>query len=159
MVKASDQGTRLLSLIDGLRSRGYRITPQRRAVIEILMNSDDHPSVDLIYERVRDRFPMTSLATVYKTISLLRDVGEIHEIGFVDSTSRFDAGRTDPHGHLICTRCGKVRDLDIEMGGSRLQAAIADDTGYEIKWERHDFFGVCPDCRKNLQKQEKETEQ
>ena len=52
MVKASDQGTRLLSLIDGLRSRGYRITPQRRAVIEILMNSDDHPSVDLIYERV-----------------------------------------------------------------------------------------------------------
>ena len=146
MAEISAQQTRLLSLIDRLRERGYRITPQRRAVIEVLLNSDDHPSVTVIYERVRDRFPMTRLSTVYKTISLLRDVGEIHELGFSDNTNRYDAGWTRPHAHIICTRCSQVRDLDIEMGG-RLRTEIAQDTGYDIEWERHDFFGICPDCK------------
>ena len=152
-----DQEKRLAAVIDRLRERRYRITPQRRAVIGILIESDDHPSVDLIYERVRERFPMTSLATVYKTISLLRQVGEIHEIGFSNDTSRYDAGRTNPHAHVVCTRCGKVRDLNIQMTGDIMLAEIASTTGYEIEWERHDFFGICPDCRNSSQPTEKEN--
>ena len=158
MAEISAQQTRLLSLIDRLRERGYRITPQRRAVIEVLLNSDDHPSVTVIYERVRDRFPMTRLSTVYKTISLLRDVGEIHELRFSDNTNRYDAAGTRPHAHIICTKCGQVGDLDTEMSG-RLRTEIAQDTGYDIEWERHDFFGICPDCKDNPQPREQETQQ
>ena len=159
VAEMSDQSARLLSLIDRLRERGYRITPQRRAVIEVLLHSDDHPGVGLIYERVRERFPMTRLSTVYKTISLLRDVGEIHEIGFSDDTNRYDAGKTQPHAHIICTRCNQVNDLDIEMSGNRLRMEIAQDTGYDIQWERHDFFGICPNCKDSPQPRMKETQQ
>ena len=156
IAEMGDQESTIGAVIDRLRELGYRITPQRRAVIEILLRSDDHPSVDLIHKRVRDRFPMTSLATVYKTISLLRDVGEIHEIASSDGTSRYDASRIQPHAHLICTACGKVIDLDIKLNNSRLRADLAATTGYEIEWERHDFFGICPDCKTDPKLAQKE---
>jgi len=155
----SDTEARLTDLIDKLRKHGYRITPQRRAVIEILLNNADHPSADLIYARVRERFPMTSLATVYKTIALLREMGEIYELGFSDSTNRFDASRPYPHAHMICIRCGRIGDLDVEMAEEELISKIARETGYDIVWHRSDFFGVCPDCQGESDTPVKETGQ
>ncbi len=104
--------TRLEELIAKLRERGYRLTPQRMAVLKILADSKEHPSAEQIYEQVQVDFPMTSLATVYKTVAVLKEMGEILELSFSDDSSHYDGGRSHPHPHLICIKCKSITDVD-----------------------------------------------
>jgi Fur family peroxide stress response transcriptional regulator len=141
-----DPETRLEELVEKLRERNYRLTPQRMAVLNILAVSDGHPSVEQIYEQMKVDFPMTSLATVYKTVTLLKEMGEVLELGFSDGGNRYDGNKPYPHPHLICTQCGAIEDL--EVGAVRdIPQQVARDTGYRIVSHRLDFFGVCPDCQ------------
>ena len=71
----ADPEARLDELTTGLRERGNRLTPQRMTVLKVLTASEEHPSVEQIYERVKVDFPMTSLATIYKTVTLLKEMG------------------------------------------------------------------------------------
>ena len=141
-----EQSVRLEMLIDGLRERGCRLTPQRRAVIQILVESQDHPTVEQIYEQVRETFPMTSLATVYKTVALLKEMGEVREIGFGEGGNRYDGADPSPHPHLICVECRQIVDLDLPTLDT-LPQAVAQEMGYRIIEHRVDFFGVCPQCQ------------
>lgn len=136
-------------LIVRLREQGYRLTPQRRAVLDILVTSKKHPSVEQIYERVRADFPMTSLATVYKTVALLKEMGEVIELSFSDDSTRYDGARPYPHPHLICTKCRSVVDLEIAVL-SQTPQKVAEKTGYQIINHRLDFFGICPKCQGEL---------
>ena len=139
--------TRLQSLIDKLRQRDFRITPQRFAVLRILASSTAHPGADQVYEEVRKEFPTISLATVYKTATLLREMGELSELAMKDGTTRFDGRNPEPHPHVICTRCRTIADFDAPPLDSLAQEAAA-KTGYRILGHRLDFFGLCPACRK-----------
>jgi Fur family peroxide stress response transcriptional regulator len=143
----SDPGVRLETMLRRLRERGGRITPQRMAVLRILAGSKGHPSVDGIYRQVRKAFPTTSLATVYKTVSLLKEMGEVLELGFSDDSNRYDGNTPYPHPHLVCVRCRKIMDPDLESLGG-LQEELIRDTGFRILSHRLDFFGVCPDCQR-----------
>ena len=116
------------------------------AVLKILARSEDHPSVERIYEQVRAHFPTTSLATIYKTVNVLREMGEVLVLGFSSWGSRYDGNRPYPHPHLICARCGQIEDLDITQL-SELPETVAGRTGYRIENHRLDFFGVCPRCQ------------
>jgi Fur family peroxide stress response transcriptional regulator len=136
---------RLEGLISKLRQRGYRVTPQRAAVLRVLATSEEHPSVEQIYEMVRADFPMTSLATVYKTLALLRDLGEVFELSIVGGGTRYDGCRPDFHPHLICVRCKRIVDLDAAPGGQGCED-VQERTGYHVLSHRHDFYGVCPEC-------------
>ena len=142
----ADPNVRLNEMLMKLRQEGCRLTPQRLAVVKILSASEEHLSVEKIYERVKADFPSTSLATIYKTITLLRKVGEVMELGFVDDSNRYDGIRPYPHPHLICTKCKKILDPDIPTL-SELPQEIAQKTGYSIINHRLDFFGVCPQCQ------------
>ena len=123
------------------------MTPQRQAILEVLTTSDAHPTVDQIYESVRVDFPMTSRATVYKTISLAKEMGAVMELEFSQGSNRYDGKRPYPHPHVICTKCKQVMDAaDIEI--STLKQQIVQKTGYRIDNHRIDFFGICPDCQK-----------
>lgn len=137
--------TRLEQMIDHLRAQGFRLTPQRLAVLRVLATTDDHPSVEEIYEQVRPNFPMMSLATVYKTLHLLKEIGEVREISFSDGGSRYD-GRPVPHPHLICLRCDSIRDLEPDPL-IELAQRVGQQTGYRIEGQRLDFFGICPQCQ------------
>lgn len=130
-----------------LKKAGRRITPQRLAVLKILAESKNHPSVDRIYERVRADFPTTSLATVYKTITLLKEMGEVLELGFADWGSRYDGKKPYPHPHVICTECGAIVDPEFALM-NKLAREMAKKSGYSITHHRLDFFGICPACRK-----------
>ena len=101
---------RLQHIIKVLREAGRRITPQRLAVLRILAESKKHPSVEAIHHEIKKEFPTTSLATVYKTITLLKEVGEVLELGFADGGCRYDGNRPYPHPHVICTGCGAIVD-------------------------------------------------
>jgi Fur family peroxide stress response transcriptional regulator len=141
-----DPETRLEELVAKLKERDCRLTPQRMAVLKTLVVSDEHPSAEQIYERIKPDFPMTSLATVYKTVTLLKEMGEVLELGFGDGSNRYDGNKPYPHPHLICTRCGAIEDLDVNAL-SEIPQRIARDTGYRIVSHRLDFFGICPKCQ------------
>ncbi|MEJ5366005.1 MAG: Fur family transcriptional regulator [Desulfosoma sp.] len=138
---------RLQQVLAKLKERKFRITPQRLAVLEALVASERHPSVDQVYAQVKARFPTTSLATVYKTVALLKEMNEVLELGFSDVGNRYDALRPYPHPHVICTHCGRI--LDPELSGlEALTEEMSRKTGFTIVSHRLDFYGVCPDCRK-----------
>lgn len=136
---------RLAAMVEKLKQEACRLTPQRMAVLTALTNGD-HPTVEQIYERVRRDFPMTSLATVYKTVGVLKEMDEVLEISFGDGGSRYDAKHPQPHPHLICIACGEISDLDTSALVSPSEEVTA-QTGYRIMSHRLDFFGVCPRCQ------------
>ena len=141
-----DPQVRLDELVIRLRERGHRLTPQRMAVLKVLATSQEHPSVEQIYERVKVDFPMTSLATIYKTVTLLKKMGEVWELGFSDDSNRYDGNKPYPHPHLICTRCKSIVDLEVATL-SELPQEVARSTGYRILSQRLDFLGICPQCQ------------
>ncbi|NIQ96414.1 MAG: transcriptional repressor [Desulfuromonadales bacterium] len=141
-----DSQGRLKDILDRLRQRDLRITPQRIAILKAFLQSQDHPSVEQVHEEVKANFPTTSLATVYKTVNLLKEVGEILEIGFADGGNRYDGNNPSPHPHLICTRCNKIIDPEVSLL-DQLTAEVAETTGYRIDSHQIEFFGVCPSCR------------
>jgi Fur family peroxide stress response transcriptional regulator len=131
--------TRLASLVEKLRRDGHRITPQRLAILKLFADDERHPSVEQVFERVRQDYPTTSLATVYKTVLLLKGKGEILELGFAGSSSRYDLKRPNPHPHLICVECQRIVDLDIDPFDD-LPQALARKYGYQIVNQRDDFI-------------------
>ena len=143
-----DPEARFGELVTRLKGRGHRLTPQRVAVLRILAASEGHPSVEQIYDQIVVQFPTTSLATVYKTVTLLKGVGEVLELGFADGSNRYDGGKPYPHPHLICTQCGEIRDLEAPALSELVQQA-SKDVGYQITSHRLDFYGLCPRCQTN----------
>ncbi|MBW1729564.1 MAG: transcriptional repressor [Deltaproteobacteria bacterium] len=142
----ADPDARLQQMLTKLRDRKFRITPQRLAVVKILAQSKEHPTVENIYEQVKKDFPTTSLATIYKTVSLLKELGEILELGFPEGSNRYDGNKPYPHPHIICIRCKKIIDPDL-MELQPLTDEVTRKTGYKIIDHRLDFFGICPDCQ------------
>jgi Fur family peroxide stress response transcriptional regulator len=138
---------RLAQILTKVRGRDFRLTPQRLTIIRILAGSEDHPSVDEVYQEVKAQFPTTSLATVYKTISLLKELNEVLELGFPDGSNRYDGNRPYPHPHAICTKCKKIMDPEISSV-DELSEEMKSKTGYTISFHRLDFFGLCPECQR-----------
>ncbi len=143
----ADPQQRLDQMVKKLREHRYRITPQRLAILRILAASAGHPSVEKIYQKVKQDFPTTSLATVYKTLIVMKEVGEVLELGFGEGGNRYDGNRPYPHPHLICTECGKIMDPDL-VSLPEMTEALMSATGFKINTHRLDFFGVCPGCQK-----------
>jgi Fur family peroxide stress response transcriptional regulator len=144
---AKNSQSRFEQMLSKLKQQGFRITPQRIAVLKILAISENHPSVEMIYEKVRRDFPTTSIATIYKTIHLLKQINEVLELGFPDGSNRYDGKKPFPHPHVICVRCQKIIDPDLESLKD-MTAEVADETGFDILTHRLDFFGICGDCKK-----------
>lgn len=137
---------RLNNMLVKLRHRGHRVTPQRMAILTVLAESQGHPGVEDIFNTVKPHFPTTSLATIYKTISLMKDLGELLELEFSGSGNRYDGNNPHPHPHVICTDCGSIVDPDVSQL-AQMTENIAETTGYRIVNHRLDFYGVCPECQ------------
>lgn len=139
------------TVVDRLRKSGHRLTPQRLAIFKALAESVEHPSAQMLYEELRETYPMISLATVYSTLELLKEMGEIVEVGFSDEGRRYEPN-LHPHVNLICVACGKIQDFDA-VALSPVERAVAERTGYEIQGSRVEYYGLCPDCRQATEKE------
>jgi Fur family peroxide stress response transcriptional regulator len=128
-----------------LKDHDFRITPQRLAVLGNLAASEKHPTVDKISEEVRSEFPTTSLDTIYKTVSLLKEINEVLELGFADGSNRYDGNKPFPHPHVVCTQCKKIIDPELSSLID-MTKEVADETGFKILTHRLDFFGICGEC-------------
>lgn len=140
--------TRFEQLMNKLRQRGFRLTPQRVALLRLLSGSEGHPSASQLYDQLKAQFPTTSLGTIYRTLNLLKDLNEVLELGFSDDDNRYDGNKPYPHPHLICIRCRKIIDPDVSLTQSLIEE-MTQLSGYEIVSHRLDFYGICPDCQGN----------
>ncbi len=137
---------RLEKIINKLRAHDFRVTPQRLAVLKAFLTNADHPSVEDVFEQVRKDYPTTSLATVYKTVNLLKELGEILEIRLTAERNRYDGRKPYPHPHLICTECQAIIDPKLSVL-EQLTAELVQVSGFLIQSHQLEFFGVCPACQ------------
>lgn len=134
----------LEELTTTLRKEGFRITPQRVAILDYLLKTDDHPSAESIHKIIKKKYPMVSLSTVYKTLDLLKEKKLVNEIE-VEGEARFDA-HTDSHINLVCMNCGKIDDLD-EESLNEIQSRAARKSKYHILKGSFELFGYCGNCK------------
>ena len=134
----------LEELIASLREDGFRITPQRIAIVDYLLKTEEHPSAEHIHKTIQKKYPMVSLSTVYKTLDLLKEKKLVNEIE-VEGESRFDA-HTDEHINLVCMNCGKIEDVD-EDSLKAIQSRAARKSKYLIVKGSFEMFGYCNICK------------
>ena len=136
---------RLQKAIVALKESGVRITPQRHAVLDYLMNSVIHPTADDIYKALEGKFPNMSVATVYNNLRVLRENGLVRELTYGDSSSRFEINLTD-HYHIICESCGKIVDFHYPSL-DEVESLAEKVTGFEVSHHRMEVYGTCEDCK------------
>lgn len=134
----------LEELMASLREDGLRITPQRMAIVDYLINTDEHPSAEHIHQTIQKKYPTVSLSTVYKTLDLLKEKKLVNEIE-VEGESRFDA-HTDEHINLVCMNCGKIDDVD-EDSLKEIQSRVTRKSKYLIVKGSFEMFGYCNSCK------------
>ena len=122
-----------------------KLTPQRDAVLQVILAREDHPTANEIFEAARQRLPTISYATVYNSLRYLKEAGLVHEIKFGDSASRYDR-ETDRHDHAICNSCGKLVDFDLPQIAELMQAA-ARKSRFKPESVHLTLRGLCVDCR------------
>ncbi len=137
------------SVIKKLKEANYRLTPQRMAIIDILIGDKSHPSADAIYEKVKKKYPMISFSTVYNTLEILKKLGEIMELTIRENKINYDPN-TEFHHHFLCERCGRIEDIfqKIEIRTDYIK-------NYKIEKYRIYFYGVCSNCLKNKKEAKK----
>jgi Fur family ferric uptake transcriptional regulator len=138
---------RIASLV---RQRGYKITPQRRAVLNAIAESNGHLTPAAIYERVHKQKPGIGLVTVYRTLDLLTELGLVCEVHTgVNCRSYLMRRPSEHHHHIICSACGAVVDFtDCDL--DELERRICRKTGFEINSHLLEFTGRCRYCRQEL---------
>jgi Fe2+ or Zn2+ uptake regulation protein len=126
------------------RSHGLRVTPQRQAIFTELYDDDTHPTVESLFERVRRDLPAISLKTVYQTVHDLEALGEVRVLDLGTGSVRVDPNVDDMHHHLVCTECGRVRDLPIAFEGLRVPLYFRRD--FTVDDAHVIFRGRCHRC-------------
>jgi len=136
---------KLRQAIDTLKKSGVRITPQRHAVLEYLLNSMTHPTADDIYKALEGKFPNMSVATVYNNLRVLKDIGLVRELTYGDASSRFDCNTSD-HYHIICNQCGKIVDFHYPSL-EEVESLAEQVTGFDVSHHRLEVYGTCNACK------------
>lgn len=136
---------RAMALVNRLQAAGYRLTPQRLALVDLLARDESHPSADQIFARLRAVYPTISLATVYNTLDVLVELGEALTLDLNEGSTRYDVRRPDAHPHVVCRHCGRVADLEVQGIESFLQSARTASSFGDLR-PRIYFDGVCPAC-------------
>jgi Fur family ferric uptake transcriptional regulator len=122
------------------------MTLQRKTILEVLRQTNNHPSADEIYKMVRQRLPRISLGTVYRNLEVLAESGVIQKLELGGAIKRFDWNQ-EKHYHIRCLKCGRVDDAPIAPF-NRLENELYEVTVYTIIGHRLEFEGLCPPCTK-----------
>jgi len=131
--------------------KGLRMTDQRRVIARVLSESDDHPDVEMVYQRSQAVDPNISIATVYRTVRLLEEANIIQRHDFGRGRARYEESRDSHHDHLIDVHSGEViefRNEEVE----RIQQRIAADLGYKLVGHRLELFGVHDGSKPNTKR-------
>lgn len=134
---------------DMLKEKGYKLTPQRRAIVDIIIeNEGEHLTTEEIYNLVKKECPEIGLATVYRTVMLLDDIGILTRLDLGDGCNRYELVHEEEnhhHHHLICNECGKVIEVEDDLLDS-LEDDIQSKYKFKIKNHSVKFYGICDEC-------------
>lgn len=133
-------------LISLFKNKGYKATTQRLAICKFILSRKDHPTAEEIYHKLKKEYPSISLATIYKTLHVLRELGLIQELGFVEGSSRYDPN-TDLHINMICINCQQIRDFKPENLDDIWEQVIS-QLKTKPKGQRIDIYYDCSECKK-----------
>lgn len=132
---------------DDLKEKGFKITGPRSAIISFLIDTNDHPEIQDIHDEVTKKYPGIGIATVYRTIELLRELKLISIIELLDGRQRYELNLpNDHHHHLVCTDCKRI----VEFGNCNFKQLIDDiesSTRFKIDSHTTTAYGLCPQCR------------
>jgi Fur family ferric uptake transcriptional regulator len=134
------------TIIEGLRTRGYRLTPQREMIIEAVAHSRKHLSAEDIFNAVQAHTSAMNIATVYRTLDLLVEEGLISRIDVGGGRELYATDHHGPHLHLACRRCGAVIEADQSLI-QPLDKKLQDAHGFKPDLEHISLFGLCEDCQ------------
>lgn len=133
-----------------LKENGYKLTSQRRVVLEALLErSGDHLTAEEVHAIVKNVNSDIGLATVYRTLQLLSELGLIDKLNLDDGIVRYEIGEMDTkhrHHHLICEVCGKIEGVEDDMLDA-LEESFESKYGFKVKDHVAKFYGVCKECR------------
>ena len=124
------------------RERGLKVTPQRQCIFRVLDGNDVHPTAESVYAAAAVEMPTISLKTVYSTLNDLAAMGEIQQLDLGTGSTRFDPN-VDGHHHLVCTRCGKVRDV---YAAARVKVPDEQLDGFTVDTTEVVLRGLCDPC-------------
>jgi Fe2+ or Zn2+ uptake regulation protein len=129
-------------LTELFRDRGLKVTPQRQCIFRVLHGNEVHPTAESVYAAASAEMPTISLKTVYQTLNDLAGMGEILQLDLGTGSTRFDPN-VEGHHHLVCTRCGKVRDLYVAA-----RVRVPDDQlgGFTVNTTEVVVRGLCEQC-------------
>ncbi len=131
-----------------LETKQLKQTKQRQTVIEVFLESQNHVDAEGLLDNIKSKGFNIGLATVYRTLNLLREAGIVEQRSFADGRTLYEIAHPDEHhDHLVCLKCGKVVEFENEQI-ERLQEEIAESHGFTLISHRLDLFGHCGNCRK-----------
>ena len=134
----------LKKLIQEFKQHGYKMTPQRRAIIQVIVDhASYHPTAEQIHERVAARMPDVSLATVYNTLRELVAIGQVYELHLGQGMRRYELSRTE-HAHLVCLNCDMVKDVHSDF--TQIESMLQHGNGFHPVRHAITVFGYCAAC-------------
>jgi Fur family peroxide stress response transcriptional regulator len=132
-------------ILSKYRGKGFKLTPQRIAILKFLEGNTNHPTAEDIYTEIKKKYPTVSFATVYNTVQALRDRGELLEITIDPQRKHFDPNPS-AHHHIMCTGCGRIGDVFTDYSKAlALPEEVTDE--FRVTGNHVDFYGVCSSCR------------
>jgi Fur family ferric uptake transcriptional regulator len=124
----------------------FRLTRQRRVILEVVEAREDHPTADEVYEAVRRRLPGISLGTVYRNLEAMSEAGLVRKLEFAGCRKRFDKTLSEHH-HIRCISCRRVEDISIKPARDLMKGCTI-KTDFRILGYKVEFIGICPECQK-----------
>ena len=131
------------------RASGRRLTPQRRLILEVLEESDEHLDAETLYDHLRVRDPDVSLATVYRTLTVFKEMGLVEEHRLGEVHSHYEPVRDHPHYHFVCLGCGKVIEFDAPLV-EKIQRELSESKGVCVTRAHLRLSGYCAQCQREL---------
>jgi len=133
-------------IIGTLREHGFRITPQRRRVVEIVCAADGHISAGEIYDDIHARNPQVNISTVYRTLEWLENLGLVTRSDLGEGREVYEIATRGKHHHLVCDRCGAIIEVDDSVLDC-LRETLLEKYGFQAEITHLAIHGVCKSCR------------
>ena len=131
-----------MSVTENIKDLG--LTRQREVVLQVIREAEEHLTANEVFDRAKQLLLSISFATVYNSLRYLKDAGHIAEISFGNGASRFDS-MTSRHDHAICTRCGKLVDMELDLPAELVRLA-AEYSKFKPESIELTLRGLCPNC-------------
>lgn len=143
--------SRLEKLVQKFKQHGHKMTPQRRAILEVLTENTPHPTAEQIHELVKERMPDISLATVYNTLREMTEMEELCELDLGQGVRHYEIPRED-HAHRVCLRCGRIEDIPADLDKIKLLFQCSE--GFRPVRYVVTIYGYCADYISSIEADE-----